>query len=90
MLHGHEEDRIPPEEARRRPDLLDHLAVTGLSRATESHIEDLCYEASKDPDYQEEMLRRSEKFFALLSAGFRKKLEALRKARKAARASASR
>ncbi len=70
---------------RRRPDILDRLAVTGLSRATESHIEELCYEALKDPDYQEEMLRRSEKFFALLSAGFARKLKALRKARAAAR-----
>ena len=70
---------------RRTPDLLDDLTVTGLSRATESHIEDLCYEMLKDPDYQEEMLRRSEKFFALLSAGFRKKLAALRKSRAAAR-----
>ncbi len=40
--------------------------MTGLSRATESHIEDLCFEALKDPGYQEEMLKRNEKFFALL------------------------
>ena len=66
---------------RRRPELLDPLTVTGLSRATEAYIEDLCYEALKDPGYQEEMLKHSEKFFALLSAGFRKKREALRKAR---------
>jgi hypothetical protein len=73
---------------RRRPDLLDELTVTGLSRATESRIEDLCFEALKDPDYQEEMLKRSERFFALLSAGFKKKLKALRKARAASRGSA--
>jgi hypothetical protein len=68
---------------RRTPKLLDELTIIGLSRATESHIEELCYELLKDPDYQEEMLRRSKKFFALLSAGFARKLKALREARAA-------
>ena len=72
---------------RRRLDFLDQLTVTALSRATESHIEDLSFELLKDPDYQEEMLRPSEKFFALLAASFRKKLKALRKTRAAARGS---
>lgn len=49
--------------------LYEELSLSGFSRASHSHIEDLAYELLKDPEYQEWMRKWVEGF---LEIGLRK------------------
>jgi len=65
---------------RERLGLFQGLGLTGLSRAAESHIEELAYESLKDPKYQEWMLRWLDGFLSALAEDFRAQAEALARA----------
>ena len=64
------------------PEGLGHFSdvgLTGLSRGTESHIEEIAYDMLKDPDYQDWMAGWLERFLAKLLAGIRRRREDLGK-----------